>query len=380
MTDQAAYDPPISAVMSSGNDRKIERTAPSARQLLPRRLMLTRAALGFAHARAIAERATALGIDVIELPGDRLSLGLPDDPNRAYAEAKSTLAVVVAPPSKRRLQPIAPSADWRVDLAEGCPAHCSYCYLAGSLKDPPITRIYANLDEILEGLPPYLGQGTITSRNKERAHEGTTFEASCYTDPLGIEPLAGSLSAAVAWFGRWEATVQLRFTTKFADVAPLLGIEHNGRTRMRASINPPAYARFEGGTARVGDRLRALAAMARSGYPVGLTIAPIIAASGWRDAYGGLIDDAVSMLAGIPGLDLTIELITHRFTTGSKAVLDSWYPGSRLDMTTANRVTKRTKFGTEKQVYDPETMRELRGFFERRIAAALPAASILYWT
>jgi spore photoproduct lyase len=326
------------------------------------------------------ERAAALGVAIIELPGDRLTLGLPEDPRRAYAEAKATLALVVAPPSKRRLQPIAPSADWRVDLAEGCPAHCSYCYLAGSLKGPPITRVYANLEEILDGLPSYLGQGTITSRSAARAHEGTTFEASCYTDPLALEPLTGSLSAAIAWFGRWQADAQLRFTSKFADVEPLLSLEHNGRTRMRASVNPRAFARFEGGTSPVAERLMALGRMAEAGYPVGLTIAPIIAADGWEQAYGELIDDAASALARIEGLDFTVELITHRFTTGSKAVLDSWYPGSALDMSGANRSTKRTKFGSEKQVYDAQTMRSLRGFFERRIADALPSARILYWT
>ena len=346
----------------------------------PRRLIVTKSARGFAHGRAILERAGALGIEVIELPGDRLNLTPPDDPKRAYAEAKSTLAVVVAPPSKRRLQPIAPSADWRVDLAEGCPAHCSYCYLAGSLKGPPITRVYANLDEILGELPAYLGQGTITSRNAARAHEGTTFEASCYTDPLALEPLTGSLGAAIAWFGRWDADVQLRFTSKFANVEPLLGLSHGGRTRMRASVNPAAFARFEGGTSRVADRLSALRQMALAGYPVGLTIAPIIAAAGWQQAYGALIDDAAAALSDVPALDLTVELITHRFTAGSKAVLDSWYPGSALDMSGDNRVTKRTKFGTEKQVYDANTMRELRSFFYDRIGAALPAAQILYWT
>ncbi len=326
------------------------------------------------------ERASALGVDIVELPGDRLNLDLPDDPRRAYVEAKATLALVVAPPSKRRLQPIAPSADWRVDLAEGCPAHCSYCYLAGSLKGPPITRVYANLDEILDGLPAYLGQGTITTRSAARAHEGTTFEASCYTDPLALEPLTGSLSAAIAWFGRWQAEAQLRFTSKFADVAPLLAIDHQGRTRMRASLNPRAFARFEGGTAPVAERIGALRRMAAAGYPIGLTIAPIIAADGWEQAYGTLIDDVAAALAAMPGLDLTVELITHRFNSGSKAVLDSWYPGSALDMTTRNRVTKRTKFGSEKQVYDAATMRLLRTFLERRIADALPAARILYWT
>ncbi|WP_347301853.1 spore photoproduct lyase family protein [Croceibacterium sp. TMG7-5b_MA50] len=353
-------------------------TTPAAWR--PRRVIATRAALGFAHGRSIAERAAKLGIEVMELAGDRLKLDLPDDPRRAYVEAKATLALTVASPSKRRLQPIAPSADWRVDLAEGCPAHCSYCYLAGSLKGPPITRVYANLDEILDGLPAYLGQGTITSRSRTRAGEGTTFEASCYTDPLALEPLTGSLSATIAWFGRWQADAQLRFTTKFADVAPLLALDHGGRTRMRASVNPRAFARFEGGTSPVAQRLTALADMAVAGYPVGLTIAPIIAAPGWQQAYGELIADAAAALDGIAGLDLTIELITHRFTPGSKAVLTEWYPGSALDMTEANRTTKRTKFGSEKQVYDAATMRDLRRFFEGRIATDLPQARILYWT
>ncbi len=120
--------------------------------------------------------------------------------------------------------------------------------------------------------------------------------------------------------------------------------------------------------------------MALAGYPVGLTIAPIIAADGWRDAYAGLLADAGAALRGVPALDLTIELITHRFTPGSKAVLDSWYPGSALDMGGDGRVPKRTKFGGEKQVYDPATMRALRQFFEDGVAAALPSARILYWT
>lgn len=346
----------------------------------PKRVLVTRSAREWQHGRDILDRAVGLDIDIVELPGDRLALGLPDDPRRAYAEAKSTLAVVVAPPSKRKLQPIAPSADWRIDLAEGCPAHCSYCYLAGSLSGPPITRVYANLEEILAAAPDYLGKGKVTSRSRSRAHEGTTYEASCYTDPLGIEPVTGSLSAAIAWFGHWDAEVQLRFTSKFADVEPLLGLAHGGRTRMRASVNPKAFARFEGGTAPVAQRLAGLRRMALAGYKVGLTIAPIIAAEGWEEAYGALIDDAAAALEGISELDLTVELITHRYTAGSKVVLDNWYPGSALTMDTQNRATKRTKFGGEKQVYDAQTMRTLRSFFESRIAQALPAARILYWT
>ncbi|TNC62475.1 radical SAM protein [Rubellimicrobium roseum] len=359
-------------------DARLSGGAP-ARAWRPSRVLLTRAALGWDHGRRIAERAAALGLIVRELPSDRLTLDLADNPRRAYAEAKATLAVVVAPPSKRRLQPIAPSADWRVDLAEGCPAHCSYCYLAGSLKGPPVTRAYANLPEILAEIPRQLGQGTVTTRQPARAGEGTTYEASCYTDPLAIEHLTGSLSALVAWFGGWKADAQLRFTTKFDAVEPLLGLSHGGRTRMRASINPAAFARHEGGTSPVAARLRALRRMAEAGYPIGLTVAPIIVAAGWEDAYAGLLRDVAIALEGLAP-DLTVELITHRYTASSKEVLTGWYPGSDLDMSGNGRAEKRTKFGSVKQVYDASTLSAARRFFEREIADTLPAARLLYFT
>ncbi len=357
-------------------DTALARPPRPARLWKPKRVLVTRSAGALPHGRAMAERAAAIGCEVEELAGDRLT-GLSD---MSYADAKSTLGIVVAPPSKRRFQPIPPSADWRIDLAEGCPAHCHYCYLAGSLSGPPITRAYANLSELLGAVDGHLGRGGVTSTSDARAHEGTTFEASCYTDPLALEHITGSLAAAIEWFGAHEAHMQLRFTTKFAAVEPLVGLAHGGRTRMRASVNAPAMAKLEGGTDPVALRLVGLGRMARAGYPVGLTVAPIFAFDGWREGYGALIDMAAAELAGIEGLDLTVELITHRFTEGSKAVLTGWYPGSPIDMAEETRSKKRNKFGGVKYVYTPEQMRELRGFFESGIAEKLPGARVLYWT
>jgi spore photoproduct lyase len=115
----------VSAAPARTDPRGLESAAAGrpARLWRPRRVLVTRGAREWEHGRDIVARADALGLEVVELPSDRLALDLPPDTKQAYAEATSTLAVVVAPPSKRRLQPIAPSADWRVDLAEGCPAH-----------------------------------------------------------------------------------------------------------------------------------------------------------------------------------------------------------------------------------------------------------------
>jgi spore photoproduct lyase len=347
----------------------------------PRRVLITPEAIKMAHGQAMLSRAEQLGAEVIKLKANRLTGLTTEDERKAYAHAKTSFAIVVSPPGQRRLQPIPPSADWQFHIAQGCPAHCQYCYLAGSLSGPPVTRAYANLPEILEGLYDYAGKGTITSQSRDRVQEGTTFEASCYTDPLGIEHLTGALAESIRFFGAWEAPVQLRWTTKFDAVDPLMILDHRGRTRVRFSLNAASVSRdFEGGTANIAQRLRALRKMALAGYPVGLTIAPIMPVENWREEYASLIFDVAQSLAGLPEPDLTVELITHRFTPGSKEVLIVWYPKTTLDLREDVRTQKRTKFGGFKYVYPKNSMAEMQQFFRELIMQYLPSAKILYWT
>ena len=347
----------------------------------PRRVFITPDALALPHGRAMLDRAASYGAEVTRLTTNRLPSIPAGSEQRRYAFAKTTFAIVVSPPGQRKLQPIPPSADWQFHVAQGCPAHCQYCYLAGSLSGPPVTRAYANLPEILEGLREYVGKGQVTSKSRNRWQEGTTFEASCYTDPLGIEHLTGALEESIRFFGAWEAPVQLRWTTKFDAVSKLLGLQHGRRTRVRFSVNAARIARdFEGGTANVAQRLQALRTMGLAGYPVGLTIAPIMPVPDWQEQYTDLLARVAQALAGVEALDLTVELITHRFTPGSKEVLLSWYPKTTLDLQEDARSEKRTKFGGFKYVYPKVAMGQMRLFFEQAISAHLPTAKILYWT
>ncbi|MFD2093209.1 SPL family radical SAM protein [Blastococcus deserti] len=347
----------------------------------PKRVLVTRSAAERPHGQRILARLDTAGVQDVELlRGDRLPNLRGEGDRAAFMAAKDTMAVVVGAPSQRKLQPIPPSADWRFDLAQGCPAHCQYCYLAGSLSGPPITRVFADLDEVLTDLDGYVGRGAVTSGTAERGGEGTTFEASCYTDPLAIEHLTGGLATAIAHFGThgWAGPVQLRATTKFDDVAGLLDLPHGGRTRLRFSVNAQSVARrFEGATSPVAGRLAALRAVAAAGYPVGVTVAPIMPVEGWRQEYADLLD---GIRAAAGDADLTVECITHRFTPGSKATLTDWYPRTRLEMDEEARTTKRGKFGSVKHVYPKETMAELRSWFERAVADRLPGARLLYWT
>ncbi len=379
---------PIAAVPDFAADSQVAAAfadfAGPTRLWAPKRVLVTRSAAAYPHAAEIVRRAQAAGVNDIQfLPNDRLT-GLRGESEReTYALAKSTLAVVVAPPSALKPQPIPPSADWRIDLAKGCPAHCQYCYLAGSLGGPPVTRVYANLDDVLAGIGTHRGRGTVTSGTVERGHEGTTFELSCYTDPLGIEHVTGSLAAAITRVGRGDFgdAVQLRFTTKFDAVAELLSLDHGRRVRARFYVNAAEIAqRFEGGTARMPARLAALRAMAQAGYRVGLTIAPIIPIPDWELAYAQLLDSVASAVAGIDGLDLSVELITHRFTPASRDVLLGWYPHTKLEMDPEQRTQKRSKFGGVKFVYPRDVMADMRRWFTTEVDARLPGAQILYWT
>ena len=368
----ALLEPPASDLLTTAELHK-------PRLWKPARALFTPAALDEPWGQQIYDRVQTQGIPIEVLSANRLTGLRGEDDKATYNLAKRTLAVVTAPPGAFKLQAIPPSADWQFHIAEGCPAHCQYCYLAGSLTGPPVIRAFANLPAILANLARYESPGA--GRNEAG---GTTFEVSCYTDPLSLEHLTGSLSECIRWFGTREHGY-LRYVSKFDNVDSLLGLPHNGHTRCRASINAsPVERRLEGGTAPVSARLQALRKLAMphteggGGYPIGLVIAPIMPIEDWEEHYTRLLDDAQEAVGF--AADITFELITHRFTPGSKDVLQSWYPKTSLDLDEATRSAKRNKFGGVKYVYPTETMKTLRAFFEREITRRFPQGRILYWT
>ena len=347
---------------------KLETTPKKQTHLwLPKQVLVTPAAYDEAWGQQIIERVKGFGIPVRKLSQNRITGLRGKNERETYAIAKNTLAIVNAPAGQLKLTPIPPSADWQFHLAQGCPAHCQYCYLAGSLSGVPVVKVYANLPQILANLSNY-----------ESEDKDTTYEVSCYTDPLGIEHLTGSLAECIRYFGTTDRGY-LRWVSKFDAVDSLLDLPHNKHTRCRVSVNAdPVSHSMEGGTATVENRLQGLRKLAKNGYPVGIVIAPIMAIADWRDRYNSLFDK-IERAMNLE-CDLTFELITHRFTPKSKEVLQTWYPKSKLDLTEENRSQKRNKFGGVKYVYEKDTMSELKEFIQTEIETRFPNAKILYWT
>ncbi|WP_405520435.1 spore photoproduct lyase family protein [Spirosoma sp. KNUC1025] len=357
---------------------------------MPKRVIFTADALKETYGQAIYGRISALGLPIEIAKNNRITGLRGADERETYRLAKNTLAIVNAPPSAFRLQPIPPSADWQMNLAEGCPAHCQYCYLAGSLSGPPVVRAYANLPKMLEHTATY--EGTYPPNRSWQGNESnrpTTFEVSCYTDVLGIEHLTGGLAECIRYFGaRPEDSRghgQLRFVSKYDQVDSLLELPHNGQTRARMSLNTDSIARrLEGGTASVEARLQGLRKLALpkelggGGYPIGVVIAPIMPIPDWREHYAALLD-RIAEVIDFP-CDMNAEFISHRFTPGSKNILMSWYPNTSLEMDETQRAEKRNKFGGTKYVYRPEEMKQMKAFFYAEWQKRFPDAPVLYWT
>jgi len=331
-----------------------------------KRVLFVKAALEYPLGRQVWQRCKDLQLETIQLKGSRVT-GIPGKtPRESYFQGKQTVVVSV----RRDLEFAAckPSAHFQLPLVSGCPGMCEYCYLQTQMGKRPYTRLYVNIEEILDQ-----AKSVIDSRQPHV----TVFEAAATSDPLPVEPLTGALAQAIAFFAG-QPLGRLRFVTKFPQVDSLLDLDHRGHTRIRFSVNTPSVvARFEHHTPSVKLRLKALQKAARAGYPAGVLIAPVILEPGWEESYRALLEE-ISRL-GLQGADIRFEIISHRFTTRAKKRIAEVFPESTLPMDEGqSRQFKFGQFGYGKYVYDEGSLAAMKSFFEKEIAARFPGDVIDY--
>ena len=286
---------------------------------------------------------------------------------KKFHRAKKTIIVSVRSLSK--FQSCKPSAHYQLPLVSGCPAHCNYCYLHTNLGKNPYIKIYVNIDEIFDKAKKYM---------EERSPEVTLFEGSATSDPLPVERWTGTLARAIEFFAE-EKLGRFRFVTKFSEVDQLLDLKHKGQTEFRFSLNSPhAIKKFEPTTPPVEKRIKAAAKVYRAEYPMGFLIAPIFIYDNWKEEYEKLIIHLKEEL-DTKGNGISFELISHRFTSRAKEVIEKAYPNNELPMNEETRQFKYGQFGYGKYVYPKETREEMEEFFHKVINKELPEAEIKYF-
>ncbi|MFD0958689.1 spore photoproduct lyase [Paenibacillus chungangensis] len=328
------------------------------------------AALEYPKGERIFQWAKQEGIPYKMTTSHNRILNLPGDTElEKYRMAKRTLVVGIRKTLK--FDTSKPSAEYAIPIATGCMAHCHYCYLQTTLGAKPYVRIYVNIDDILDAARGYI---------EERSPEVTRFEAACTSDPVGLEPISGSLRELIAFMAE-QPHGRLRFVTKFHHVDSLLDVPHNGHTRVRFSVNSKYVIKnFEPATSHFEQRIEAAAKMAGAGYPIGFIIAPIIWYDEWEAGYGELIEALDKALPMDARSDLTFELIQHRFTKTAKGVIEKRYPRTKLEMEIEKRKYKWGRWGQGKYVYPDEQANALRMFLSERIFHHFPQSQIEYFT
>ncbi|MGI6162896.1 MAG: spore photoproduct lyase family protein [Bacillota bacterium] len=344
---------------------------------VPRTVFVTESALRYdACERIIAEFRKA-GSDIVR-GNPRLPTGL--GPRARYVRAKS-IVVLSADESPSFLK-CRPSADFQLNLVRGCPGFCEYCYLQTTMGPAPYIRVIVNVDEILSKAEELC---------LERLPEETSFEAAAVSDPIPVERYTGSLRSAIEFFGQLQhksATetgssgkgpfARLRVVTKFTDVDSLIGISHNGLTRVRFSLEAQEFHRdFEKGMASTDDKITAAKELSGAGYPIGFLFAPVFLEKGILPYKNLLMEVRAAFPNGLPP-DTTFEFVSHRFTERAKQLIQLRHPDTGLPMSEAERQLKTGQFGYKKYVYPREELNDAKNDIMALVGKILPEGRIEY--
>lgn len=334
---------------------------------VPKRAFFEQDALEYPIGKRVFKILKELGSEINLTRSHNRITGIPGStPAEAYFEGKRTLVVGVR--RTMEFQTCKPSAHFQLPLVTSCPGMCEYCYLNTTLGKKPYIRVYVNIDEILTQTKRYID---------DRLSEKTVFEGAATSDPLPVEPFTGTLARVIDFFGTQEHG-RFRFVTKFCNVDSLLKIQHRGHTRFRFSINAHSVIKnFERGTPGLSGRLEAAVKVHGAGYPLGFIIGPIIIFEGWEEEYRDMLAQLKKMFG--TGENITLELITHRFTKKAKSNILEVFPATTLPMTEKDRKYKYGQFGYGKYVYQQETMGQIKTFMSEIIAQSIPLAETEYF-
>ncbi len=203
----------------------------------------------------------------------------------------------------------------------GCPLDCSYCILQDYHNRASI-RIHAEPEQILRRLADELD-----ARPAGPLLRVCTGQVA---DSLALEPMVGFAAAAVRRFAsRTDAVLELK--TKTDNVAPLLGLDHRGRTIVSWSLAPAdVVRREEHRCASLEARLDAARRVADDGYLVAFHLDPMISDEGERRRHAEV---ARLALEAVPSQRLAyVSMGTVRFLPSMRRTLTARFPDSRAPL------------------------------------------------
>lgn len=231
------------------------------------------------------------------------------NPNSEFAKMKRFLVIGVRKTHKYVSNH--KTSDFLVPYtSSGCSAMCLYCYLVCNYNKCSYLRLFVNREEMLYKI----------MKTADKSDKDLTFEIGSNSDLVLENTITGNLEWTIELFAK-NKNGFITFPTKFDMVEPLLGLNHQGRTIIRMSVNPTEIIqKVEFGTSPLLNRIKAINDMCEAGYKVGLLIAPVVMVENWSAHYLKLLDILYSELSEKVKNEMFIEIIFMTYSFVHRAI------------------------------------------------------------
>ena len=248
--------------------------------------------------------------------------------------------------------------------SSGCTAMCLYCYLVCNYNKCSYLRLFVNREEMLDKI--------IKTANK--SEKDLTFEIGSNSDLVLENTITGNLEWTIEEFGKNNKGF-ITFPTKFAFVDPLLKLNHNNRTIIRMSVNPQEIiSKVEFGTSKLNDRIEATNKLKKSGYKLGILIAPVIMVDGWKDLYKSLIEELEQKLSDEVKKDVFFEIIFMTYSYVHTKINEEAFPNA-INLYNKENMTGR---GRGKYMYKQDLRKDGEQFFREELGKHFLNNKIIY--
>ena len=248
--------------------------------------------------------------------------------------------------------------------SSGCTAMCLYCYLVCNYNKCSYLRLFVNREEMLDKI--------IKTANK--SEKDLTFEIGSNSDLVLENTITGNLEWTIEEFGKNNKGF-ITFPTKFAFVDPLLNLNHNNRTIIRMSVNTQEIiSKVEFGTSKFNDRIEATNKLKKSGYKLGILIAPVIMVDGWKDLYKNLIEELEQKLSDEVKKDVFFEIIFMTYSYVHTKINEEAFPNA-INLYNKENMTGR---GRGKYMYKQDLRKDGEQFFREELGKHFPNNKIIY--
>ncbi len=164
---------------------------------------------------------------------------------------------------------------WLLAWANGCPYHCSYCYLQGTFKGKTNPVVFSNFNKLFSELKVWL-----KDPNPKILNSGELTDSLALTRTLMVK--------LIQKFAE-QNKHKLLLVTKSDKVEEILGLNHNQQTIVSFSLNPQKIVeKFEVDTPSTHQRLEAAWKIKKAGYRLRIRIDPMIPIKNWMELYEDL--------------------------------------------------------------------------------------------